>query len=49
MVKKKKNSTQSNLGLMWWLSSEEFACNAGDTSSILRSEISPGGGNYNPL
>ena len=35
------------MGLPWWLSGEEFACNAGDerdTGSIPGSERSPEGG-----
>ena len=40
------------MGLPWWLSGEEFACNAEDTRSsglIPGSGRSPGGGNGNPL
>ena len=40
------------LGLSWWLSSEESACNAGETGdlgSIPGLERSPGEGNGNPL
>ena len=35
--------------LLWWLSSKETACNAGDTGSIPGSERSPGVGNGDPL
>ena len=35
--------------LPWWLSGEESACNAGDTSSIPGWGRSPGGGRGNPL
>ena len=35
--------------LLWWLSSKETACNAGDTGSIPESGRSPGGGNGDPL
>ena len=37
------------LGLPWWLSSKESACNAGDAVSIPGSGRSPGEGNGNPL
>ena len=37
------------LGLPWWLSSKESACNAGDTGSVPGSGRSPGEGNGNPL
>ena len=36
-------------GLPWWLSSEESACNAGDTGSAPGLGRSPGKGNGNPL
>ena len=36
-------------GLLWWLRSEESACNAGDTGSIPGSGRSPGRGGGNPL
>ena len=36
-------------GLSKWLSDKEFACNAGDTGSILRLGRSPGGGKGNPF
>ena len=35
--------------LPWWLRSKEFACNAGDSGSILGLRRSPGEGNGNPL
>ena len=35
--------------LPWWLRSKEFACNAGDSCSILGLRRSPGEGNGNPL
>ena len=37
------------LGLPWWLSSKESACNAGDAVSIPGSGRSAGEGNGNPL
>ena len=40
------------LGIPWWLGGsegKEYACNAGDLSSIPGSGRSPGGGNGNPL
>ena len=42
-MKKKK------IGLPWWLSGKEFACNAGDVCLIPGSERSPVEGNDNPL
>ena len=38
-----------NLGLLWWLSGKESACNAADLGSIPESGRSPGEGNGNPL
>ena len=43
---------QRMVGLPWWLSSKESACNTGDTEDadlIPGSERFPGGGNGNPL
>ena len=37
------------LGLPWWLSGKEPACNAGDMGSIPGSGRAPGEGNGNPL
>ena len=37
------------MGLPWWLSSKESACNVGDRGSIPGSGRSPGGGHGNPL
>jgi len=37
------------MGLPWWLSGKESACNAGDASLIPGSGRSPGEGNSNPL
>ena len=37
------------IGLPWWLSGEESACNAGNQASIPESERSPGEGNGNLL
>ena len=37
------------VGLRWWLSSKESACNAGATGSVLGLGRSPGGGHDNPL
>ena len=39
----------ADIGLPWWLSSEESAYSAGDAGSIPGLERSPGGGNDNPL
>ena len=36
------------LGLPWWLSSKESACNAGDLGLIPGLGRSPGGGHGNP-
>ena len=41
--------SRGKLGLPWWLSGKEFACNAGDGGSILRLGRFPGGGYGNPL
>ena len=38
-----------HLGLPWWLSGKESACNAGDAGSIPGSGRSSGEGNGNPL
>ena len=38
-----------HMGLPWWLSSKESACNAGDVGSIPESGRSPEEGNGNPL
>ena len=42
------NVLNATEGLPWWLSSKEFACNAGDAGSITGSGRSPleGNGNY---
>ena len=37
------------MGLPWWLSSKESACNTGDVGSIPRLGRSPRGGDGNPL
>ena len=37
------------LGLPWWPSGKQSACNAGDSGSIPESESSSGEGNGNPL
>ena len=37
------------MGLPWWLSSKESACNAGDADLIPGLESSPGGRHANPL
>ena len=37
------------MGLPWWLSSKESACNSGDSGSIPESGRSPGEGNGYPL
>jgi len=47
-----KSPAHIYIGLLWWLSCKESACNAedtGDMSSILGSGRSPGGGNGNPF
>ena len=36
-------------GLPWWLSGNEFTCQAGDVDLIPGSERSPGEGKGNPL
>ena len=41
--------TPQTVGLPWWLSSKESACNMGDSASIPGSGRSPGEGNGNPL
>ena len=38
-----------NIGLPWWLSGKESACNAGDASLNPGLGRSPGEGNGNPL
>ena len=38
-----------NLGLLWWPSGKESACNAADLGLIPESGRSPGEGNGNPL
>ena len=38
-----------HLGLSWWFSRKESACDAGDMGSIPESGRSPGEGNSNPL
>ena len=37
------------IGLLWWLSGKESACNAGDLDSILGLGRTPRGGNGNTL
>ena len=37
------------VGVSWWLSGKEHACNAGDMGLIPGLQRSPGGGNGNPL
>ena len=37
------------LGLLWWLSDQESACNAGDLASVPGLERFPGEGDGNPL
>ena len=39
----------SNLGLHWWLSCKEFACQAGNVGLVPDLGRSPGEGNGNPL
>ena len=41
--------TKTLIGLSWWFSGKEFACNTGDLSSIPGSGRSPGEANGNPL
>ena len=38
-----------SLGLPWWLSGKESACNTGDVDLLPRSGRSPEGGRGNPL
>ena len=38
-----------SLGLPWWLSGKESACNVGDLGSVPGMGRSPGGGHGNPL
>ena len=50
MVKEEQISgCQGIVGLPWWLSGKESACNAGDRGSIPGSGRSPGRWNSNPL
>ena len=37
------------VGLSWWFSGKDSACNAGDVGSVLGLGRSPGEGNGNPL
>ena len=39
----------SLLGFLWWLSSKESTCNAGDMGLIPGLGRNPGGGHSNPL
>ena len=41
--------SSANLGLPWWLSDEEFTCNAGDAGLIPGLGRSPGEGKGYPL
>ena len=43
------NSSYSTIGLHWWISSKESACNARDAGFTPGSERSPGEGYGNPL
>ena len=45
----KRLSSSKDLGLLWWLSSKESVCNAGDSGLIPGLGRSPGKGNDNPL
>ena len=45
----KQLSSSKDLGLLWWLSSKESVCNAGDSGLIPGLGRSPGKGNDNPL
>ena len=38
-----------SLGLLWWVSSQEPACGAGDTNSLPEWGRCPAGGHGNPL
>ena len=42
-------TTNSDMGLPWWLSSKESDCDALDASSVPGSGRPPGGGKSNPL
>ena len=44
-----KHRFMLEIGILWWLSSKESICNAGEAGSIPRSGRSPGGGHGNPL
>ena len=44
-----KHGKYTIIGLPWWLSSKESACNTGDLGSIPGPGRSPGGGNGKPL
>ena len=48
-LEKGQSTHSSILGLPWWLSGKESACNAGDPGSIPGSRRSSGEGNGNPL
>ena len=45
----KERVAEYKLVYLWWLSSKEYTCNAGDLSSIPGSGRSPGEGNDCPL
>ena len=48
-IRTKFNYKYDNYGLAQWLSDKEYACNAGDTDSILGSRRSSGEGHGNPI
>ena len=48
-IRKEKHIWDVHVGLPWWLSGQESACNAGDSSLIPGLGKSPGEGNGNPL
>ena len=46
---KQLSSRMGDLGLPWWFSGKESACETGDAGSMPGSGRSPRGGNDNPL
>ena len=44
-----KGAVMRPLGLLWWLTGKESACNAGDVGSVYGSGRSLGEGNGNPF
>ena len=48
-VDNNKGAVMRPLGLLWWLTGKESACNAGDVGSVYGSGRSLGEGNGNPF